>query len=110
AEGFGELHVVRVLQVGRDRPAVELLLLDTADIAVGAVVEDERDARDAVLRLGGKVVETEAETAVAVDRNDHLVRRADLGAERGRETPPERALVTGREVGARLLDWECLVA
>ena len=52
AEAFGQLDEVGVAQVAGDRAVVERLLLDALDVAVGAVVEDDRDDADAVLRRG----------------------------------------------------------
>ena len=61
--------------------AAELVLLDAADVAEGAVVEHHGDQRIRVLDGGGQLLQAELEPAVAVDRDDAAARIADLGAE-----------------------------
>ena len=60
-------------------------------------------------RHGRQLLHVVHEAAVAVDRDDLLVRVAHLRAERRRKAIAERSLVAGGEVGARLVDREGVV-
>ena len=103
AEAFAQLDEVRIAQVAGDGAVVEGLLLDALDVAVGAVAEHDRDHADAVLRGRRHLHGGEQEAAVAADRHDRRVGLGDLDAERGGVAPAQRALVAGRQEGARLV-------
>src|SRR5213080_3222947 len=65
AEGFGELHKIRVDQVGGYHAAVEALDLVAPYVAVSIVVEHQRHHTDVELHRGGKLLHAEHEAAVA---------------------------------------------
>ena len=94
-ERLAELREARVAQRRRDGAAAERLLLDAAHVAERAVVEDDDGDADLVLDGRRHLLHVEHEAAVAVDRDDLLVRVADLRTERRREAVPERPLVPG---------------
>ena len=81
-----------------------MLALVAADVAIGVVVEYQRDDADLVLHRRREFLHAEHEAAVAGDGDDRLVRIGDLDAERGREAGAERTLVARRDEGARLVD------
>ena len=56
AEAFGELDEIRIGEVAGDQPVAEVLLLDAAHIAEGAVVEHDRHQRNAVAHRGRHLV------------------------------------------------------
>ena len=86
--------------------AVEGLLLDALDVAEGVVVEDHPNQRDVVQLHRRQLLHVVHEAAVAVDRDDLLVRVADLHPQRGGEAVAERPLVAGADEGALLVDRE----
>src|SRR5215831_20180391 len=69
-KAVGEPHEVRVGQVGADHPVAVFVPLHVADIAEGAVVEQDHDDRDAVAHRGRKLLHVEHEAAVAAERDD----------------------------------------
>src|SRR5215472_11880223 len=97
----GQPHEVRVGQVGADHPVAVVVPLHVADIAEGAVVEQDHDDRDAVAHRGRELLHVEHEAAVAAERDDRRGAERVLGAERDGDAPAERALVTRGDEGAR---------
>ena len=89
AEALGELHEIRIGEVAGDQPVAELLLLDAAHVAEGAVGEHDRDQRNAVAHRGRQLVRGEHEAAVAGDRQHRHVAAA-RPARRARWRSPSR--------------------
>ena len=100
AEAFRELDEIRVGEVVCDLPA-EALLLDAADVAEGAVVEQHRDQRNTMAHRGRHFGCREHEAAVAGDRQHRHVAPGILRAERGGKAVAQIVLIAGRQEGAR---------
>ena len=65
AEAVGELHEVRIGEIGADDAVAVQALLHVAHVAVGAVVEQDNDDRNAVAHRGRELLHVEHEAAVA---------------------------------------------
>ncbi len=105
AEALGKGDDVGVDERRGDRALrPEALLLDAAHVAVGVVVEDDRDRRDVVLHGGGEFGGGEQEAAVAGDRHDGAVGRTGLGADADGQPGAERAGEARREEGPRMAE------
>src|SRR5215217_5213641 len=104
SEGLGELEEVRIQQVGGDRAAPKLLLLNPPYISKGIVGEDDGNRRDPVQSHRRKLVQAKSEAAITIDGNDRPVRMGDLRAQRGREAVSKRALVSRGDITARLVN------
>ena len=86
----------RVAEVARDRAVrAEALLLDPLDVAVGIVVEHERDERDAMLNGGRELVAENRNPPSPATTGPSGGKAAWRRA--GRKTGAERSRLTGRE-------------
>ena len=92
-ERAGECDEVRIHQVAGDHATGEHPLLGAFDVAVGAVVEDDRHDIQAVLSLGGQLGDGVQVPAIAGDGQHRPLGIADLRAERGGKGRAERALI-----------------
>src|SRR5215213_3699002 len=106
SEGLSKREVVRIQQVGGDCAAAELLLLNATYVAKGVVSKDDGDGRDPVHSHRRKLVQAESEAAISIDGHHWPVRMCDLRSQRRREAISKCALVTGSDIGARLVNWE----
>ena len=95
---------IRIGEIAADQAVAVAQLLRAPDVAVGAVVEHDRDGGDAVTHRGRQLLHVEHEAAIAVDAHHRAVRARRLDAERGGVAPAERALIAGRDEGARPID------
>src|SRR4051794_13473879 len=100
-EALGKPDEIRVGEVGADQPVAVEVALHVAHIAIGAVVEDDDDKRNAMTHRGRQLLHIEHEAAVARDRDHRHIAERVLGPKRGGDAPAERALVAGRDVSAR---------
>ena len=98
AEAFGESHEIRIGEIAGDQPVAELLLLDAAHVAEGAVGEHDGRERNAVAHRGRHFVGREHEAAVAA-RSTPPARRAARPARRARWRSPSRDCPDSRARG-----------
>src|SRR6266581_4007506 len=82
SERFRQLYKIRVGQIRADKAALIGLLLIAQNVAVGGVVEDNRNHVDAMMDGCRHFLQAEQKAAVAGDGNDCLVRIRNLDAER----------------------------
>jgi hypothetical protein len=106
AEGVAELDEIWIQQIGRNHFTAQIFLLDSFHIPIGVVVEHNGHRAYVVLDRSRQFVQREAETPVAIDRNDRDIGIANLGSKRGGEAKPERALVARRDVSPWFVDRE----
>ena len=109
SEGIGELHEVGVRGIGRGNVALVVEeLLPLVDHSEHVVVDDGELNRQTILDDGGELAHGHLEAAVASNRPDGLIGRADLHSHSARHLVAHCAGASRRDEGAGVLVGEVL--